>query len=60
MSQVFLRLVVASCTARICFIAYKPEFSFPVKKKKKNTEGVKILIGKSIILFFNDLTVQHQ
>ena len=59
MSQVFLQLVVASCTARICFIAYKPEFSFPVKKK--NTEGVKILIGKSIILFFNqDFTVQHQ
>ena len=26
---------LASCLARICFIAYKPEFSFPVKKHQK-------------------------
>ena len=47
---------LALCSARICFIAYKPEFSFPVKKHRKYKD-----IDRQIRNFFNqDFTVQHQ
>ena len=47
---------LALCSARICFIVYKPAFSFPVKKHRKYKD-----IDRQIRNFFNqDFTVQHQ